>query len=88
MKNILADIKNQEFKQVYLLFGEERYLKIQYRDKMVHALNPDDDTMNFTRFEGKGIDIKELISLGETIPFFAEKRILLIDILPFPLIYF
>lgn len=79
MKNILADIKNQEFKQVYLLFGEERYLKIQYRDKMVHALNPDDDTMNFTRFEGKGIDIKELISLGETIPFFAEKRILLIE---------
>lgn len=79
MKNILDDIKKQEFKQVYLLFGEERYLKTQYRDKIVKALNPDDDTMNFSRFEGKGIDVKEVISLGETIPFFAERRIILVE---------
>lgn len=79
MKSILEDIKNQEFKQVYLFYGEENYLKKQYRDKLTNALNPDQDTMNFSHFEGKGIDVKEVISLGETMPFFAERRIILLE---------
>ena len=29
------------------------YLKIQYKDKLLKALNPDDDTMNFSRYEEK-----------------------------------
>lgn len=79
MKSILEDIKNQEFKQVYLFYGEEDYLKKQYRDKLSTALNPDQDTMNFSHFEGKGIDVKEVISLGETMPFFADRRIILLE---------
>lgn len=79
MKSILEDIKNQEFKQVYLFYGEENYLKKQYRDKLTNVLNPDQDTMNFSHFEGKGIDVKEVISLGETMPFFAERRIILLE---------
>lgn len=35
--------------------------------------------MNYSRFEGKGIDVKEVISLGETMPFFAERRIILME---------
>ena len=31
MKNIQADIKSGNFKQVYLLYGEEAYLKQQYK---------------------------------------------------------
>ena len=34
MKTIDNDIKRQEFKKVYLLYGEERYLIRQYRDKL------------------------------------------------------
>lgn len=79
MKSILEDIKNQEFKQVYLFYGEEDYLKKQYRDKLSTALNPEQDTMNFSHFEGKGIDVKEVISLGETMPFFADRRIILLE---------
>lgn len=79
MKSILEDIKNQEFKQVYLFYGEEDYLKKQYRDKLSTALNPDQDTMNFSHFEGKGIDVKEVISFGETMPFFADRRIILLE---------
>lgn len=79
MKSILEDIKNQEYKQVYLFYGEEDYLKKQYRDKLVKALNPDGDTMNFARFEGKGLDVKEIISLGETMPFFADRRVILLE---------
>ena len=47
MKSILEDIKNQEFKNVYLFYGEEEYLKKQYRNRLIQALNPEDDTMNY-----------------------------------------
>ena len=79
LKNIQEDIKSGKFKQVYLLYGEEAYLKQQYKRNLVKALNPDDDTMNFARYEGKGIDIRELISLFDTMPFFAEKRLILME---------
>ena len=44
MKNIQADIKSGNFKQAYLLYGDEAYLKQQYKHNLVKALNPDGDT--------------------------------------------
>ena len=79
MKNIQADIKSGNFKQAYLLYGEEAYLKQQYKHKLVQALNPDGDTMNFSHYEGKGIDVKQLIDLCETMPFFADRRVVLLE---------
>lgn len=79
MKSIQEDIKTGNFKQSYLLFGEEAYLKHQYKEKLLNALNPDGDTMNFSRYEGKGVDVKQLIDLCETMPFFAERRIVLLE---------
>lgn len=37
------------------------------------------NTMNYNYFEGKGPDVKEIISLADTMPFFAERRLVLID---------
>lgn len=79
MKSIQEDIKTGNFKQSYLLFGEEAYLKHQYKEKLLNALNPDGDTMNFSRYEGKGIDVKQIIDLCETMPFFAERRVILLE---------
>jgi DNA polymerase-3 subunit delta len=79
LKSIQEDIKNGDFKQAYLFFGEETYLKQQYKGNLVKALNPDGDTMNFSRYEGKGIDIRALIDLCETMPFFAERRVVLLE---------
>lgn len=79
MKSIQEDIKTGNFKQTYLLFGEEAYLKQQYKQNLVKALNPDGDTMNFSRYEGKGIEVKGIIDLCETMPFFAERRVILIE---------
>lgn len=78
MRTILNDIKDNHIKQVYLLYGDEIYLKHQYRDKLLSALGAIDDTMNFTKFEGKGIEVKEIISIADTMPFFAEHRTILI----------
>ena len=65
VKNLQEDIKTGKFKNAYLLFGEEAYLKIQYKEKLIHALNPDDDTMNFTKYEGKGIGKRNLLYIEQ-----------------------
>lgn len=79
MKSIDADIKQGQLKNAYLLYGKERYLIRQYRDKLKQAIVPSDDTMNVTTFEGEGLDIKEVIALAETLPFFAEHRLLILE---------
>lgn len=78
MQTLIQDIKNHSFKPVYLLFGEEAFLKNSYKNQMKAAVTGG-DTMNFNQFEGKGIDVRELISLADTMPFFAEKRLILAE---------
>ena len=51
MQVLNQDIKNREFKQVYLLFGDEPYLISNYKKKLREAI-AGDDTMNFNYFEG------------------------------------
>ena len=79
MKSLNEDLKTGNLKQVYLLFGEENYLKKQYKDRLTKAIVYDGDTMNYVYYEGKGIDVKEIISLAETMPFFSERRLIVIE---------
>lgn len=79
MKTIDNDIKYGQLKNIYLLYGEERYLLRQYRDKLKKAILPPDDTMNFALFEGVGQNVTEIINLADTMPFFAESRLILIE---------
>lgn len=76
MKQINEDIKKQNFKQVYLLYGEERYLRRQYRNRLQAALCGDGDSMNTHFYEGKDIPVGEIIDLAETLPFLAERRVI------------
>ena len=79
MKSLQEDIKNQDFKQVYLLYGEENYLKQQYKEKLKKALVQEDDSMNFSMFEGKKTEPKAIIDLAETMPFFADRRVIFLE---------
>ena len=79
MQQLKQDIDNLTFKRVYLLYGDEDYLRKQYKDKLLKALMPDGDTMNFNRYEGKDIEIGEVIDQAETLPFFADRRVILIE---------
>lgn len=79
MKMLAEDIKNGSFKTSYLLYGEEAYLRSQYRDRLKNALADPQDTMNVSCFEGKGIRPEEIIDLAETLPFFAPRRVILIE---------
>lgn len=79
MKSINEDIKNSNFKPVYLLYGDEAYLKKLYKDKLKVAILPEEDTMNYAYYEGKGTNPSELIDLAETMPFFAERRLIIVE---------
>ena len=79
MQTINEDIKNGTFRRVYLLYGDEDYLKLQYKNKLLRALVTEGDTMNFSRFEGKEAQVPALIDLAETMPFFAEHRVILVE---------
>lgn len=79
MKQLNEDIKQGKFKQVYLLYGEERYLRRQYKGRLQKALCSDGDTMNTHFYEGKDVPVGEIIDLAETLPFLADRRVIFID---------
>lgn len=78
MKRIIADIKNQTFANVYLLYGPERYLCRYYTNELASALGDIKDEMNSTVYNGKNIDIPKLIDTAQTLPFFAPRRLIVI----------
>ena len=79
MKTVDADIKNHTFARSYLFFGEEAYLIKQYKDKLKAAIVPEGDTMNFASYQGDAVNPKELIDLAETMPFFSDRRMILVE---------
>ena len=78
MQTLNQDIKDHSFKPVYLLFGEEAFLKKSYKNRLKDAIT-DGDTMNYNYYEGKGMNVNEIIGLSDTMPFFSEKRLILME---------
>ena len=76
MKRINDDIKQNKFARVYLLYGPESYLRLFYTDKLCKAVLPESDTMNRAFFEGDKTKESDIIDFAETIPFFAEHRLI------------
>ena len=79
MKSLNEDLKTGNFKQIYLLYGEEGYLKKQYKERFVKAMVAEGDTMNYAYYEGRNTDVKQVIDLAETMPFFAERRLIVFE---------
>lgn len=79
MKRIVQDIKSGQFCHVYLLYGAEAYLRRQYRDNLKGALVAADDSMNLSAYSGKDIDANEVADTAGTMPFFAERRVIVIE---------
>ncbi|MCB7320815.1 DNA polymerase III subunit delta [Lacrimispora sp. 210928-DFI.3.58] len=78
MQTLNEHIKAHTFKTAYLLYGEEAFLKKSYKNRLREAIT-NGDTMNYNYYEGKGIPVSEIIALADTMPFFAEKRLILIE---------
>ena len=79
MKNLLNDIKNNSIKKVYLIYGEEKYLVRNSKNILINGIVPKDDTMNYCKFSGKDVNPLEVMDFANTIPFFADKRVVLLQ---------
>lgn len=78
MRNINQDIKDQTYKRIYLLYGDEAYLRRQYKNRLKQGICGD-DTMNYSYFEGKSAKAEEIMAMLDTMPFFAERRLVVIE---------
>jgi len=79
MQIIKEHIKRNEYKHCYLLYGTEGYLKRLYKNKLKEGIVGTEDTMNYSYFEGKSIDMNEVIGIAETMPFFSERRLIIME---------
>ncbi|MCQ2520299.1 MAG: DNA polymerase III subunit delta, partial [Lachnospiraceae bacterium] len=79
MGQIKEDIKSGSFKNMYLLFGEEAYLRNYYKKALRDALTTPDDTLNYSYFEGTNTNISEVVDLINTMPFMADHRVIICE---------
>ena len=79
MKTLNADIKSGKLKKAYLLFGNEPYLVRSYKTRLFSAAKGDDE-LNALALSGKeAADLPRLREFTDTLPFFAERRVLLLE---------
>ena len=78
MRNLKKDIENRDFKKVYLFYGEEEYLKKQYKERFKQAVC-EENSMNYSYFEGKDCNVSNIKGMCETLPFFADKRLVIVE---------
>ena len=79
MKQLQEDIRSGNFSHVYLLYGEEGDLRQQFRDRLCDAIVPKEDAINRTVYDEDRFRVEELIDQAETLPFFAERRLILVN---------
>lgn len=80
MRSIDSEIEQQAFKRIYLLFGKEHYLLKDNRERLLKALGVTDrKDMNFTLLSEKDFNVPTLISDSDTLPFFADRRVILVE---------
>ncbi len=79
MKRLKKDIKEKNFKNIYLFYGDEEYLKRIYIDKLKKELvSNETEMMNYDFFEGNTVSVREIIDSAETMPFMSDYRLILI----------
>lgn len=79
MGKVKEDIKNKTFANMYLLYGEEAFLRNYYKRALVNALVEPEDNLNYSYFEGNKTDINEVVDLINTMPFMNDHRVVLCE---------
>lgn len=78
-----AQLKSGELSNVYLIYGEETYLKEHYVNKLKkQVVEPAFADFNFHRYEGKDTDIDEILQDAEMMPMMAQYSFILVHDYP------
>lgn len=77
MNKLKEELKNGKLQNIYLLYGEEEYLKKVYEKKITDkAVSSDMRNMNFDIFDGKDFNSQKIIDAAQTAPFFNDFRLI------------
>lgn len=78
-----AQLKANEFSNVYMFYGEEGYLKEYYVKKLKAAVvEPAFADFNLHEYEGRDTSITEILQDAEMLPMMAERSFLLVHDYP------
>lgn len=78
MKELIEQIKSRSFNKIYLLYGEEDYLKNYYSNQITKAALPDDSAgFNFLK-KVSDIDFSEIDNFVFSPPVFCENKVLFV----------
>ncbi|HHV38403.1 MAG TPA: DNA polymerase III subunit delta [Tepidimicrobium sp.] len=82
-KEFIQVLKSNRLKPVYLFYGEEYYLIDELVDRVKKAYVDDGlEALNYTSLEGKKLSFEKLMNACETLPFMADKKIVVIRDFP------
>ena len=74
LKKTLKDNKTN----VYILFGDDGYLKKMYKDKISRAVSEPDDIFNFQKF-GPDCDLQEVYDSSLQFPMMSDKKCVILN---------
>ncbi len=72
------NIKAEDFLPVYILFGEDSYLKSLYLNKISKAIAPEDDIFNYCKFEGR-CDLQAVYDAAMQLPFMSDRKCVILN---------
>lgn len=81
MQTILNHIKNKDFSNIYLIYGEEEYNKKQCRQLLTDNIlsEPAEGNMNYHRFDGSSFNLPDLIEKIMSLPFFSDRQLIVVE---------
>lgn len=79
-KSLKAHIKGGDFLPLYLICGDEDYLKKLYVDTIVSKnVEPSFESFNLEKYEGKNLDLDTVFQAATIMPMMSDKRCLVIE---------
>lgn len=79
-KEAIGQLKSNKIEKVYLLYGEEIYLRNRFIKQLKDVVvNKDFEELNFYSIEGKDCTLEKLIDTCETLPFMAERKLVMVN---------
>lgn len=79
-KSLKAHIKSKEFYPIYLICGNEDYLKKNYTDTIAAKnVEPAFESFNLQKFDGKNLDLNDVFEQASIMPMMSDKRCIIVE---------
>lgn len=82
--DFMKELEKNTLKPVYLFYGSEKYLMDHATDKLkADLINAAYEDFNWSVFDGGACELDEVLGNAETLPFFDDKKVVLVRNAPF-----